>query len=44
LRIIRGTVLKNVGCASRWPDVRPAVALGAVTFTLAVRRFRKSPD
>jgi ABC-2 type transport system permease protein len=44
LSIIRGIVLKGIGLADLWPDVRPRVAFGAVIFTLAVRRFRKSLD
>jgi ABC-2 type transport system permease protein len=44
LRIIRGIVLKGVGLADLWPDVWPLVAFGAVIFTLAVLRFRKSLD
>jgi ABC-2 type transport system permease protein len=44
LRIIRGIVLKGIGLADLWPDVWPLVAFGAVIFTLAVLRFRKSLD
>ena len=44
LRIIRGIVLKGTGLADLWPDVWPLVAFGAVMFTLAVLRFRKSLD
>jgi ABC-2 type transport system permease protein len=44
LRIIRGIVLKGTGLADLWPDVWPLVAFGAVIFTLAVLRFRKSLD
>ena len=44
LRIIRGIILKGVGLALIWPDVWPLVAFGAVIFTLAVLRFRKSLD
>jgi ABC-2 type transport system permease protein len=44
LRIIRGIVLKGIGLADLWPDIWPLVAFGAVIFTLAVLRFRKSLD
>ena len=44
LRIIRGIVLKGIGLADLWPDVWPPVAFGAVIFTPAVLRFRKSLD
>jgi ABC-2 type transport system permease protein len=44
LRVIRGIVLKGIGLADLWPDVWPLVAFGAVIFTLAVLRFRKSLD
>jgi ABC-2 type transport system permease protein len=44
LRIIRGIVLKGTGLAELWPEVWPLVAFGAVIFTLAVLRFRKSLD
>jgi ABC-2 type transport system permease protein len=44
LRIIRGIVLKGTGLADLWPEVWPLVAFGAVIFTLAVLRFRKSLD
>jgi hypothetical protein len=39
-----GIVLKGIGLAELWPDVWPLVAFGAVIFTLAVLRFRKSLD
>ena len=44
LRIIRGIVLKGIGLADLWPDIWPLGAFGAVIFTLAVLRFRKSLD
>ncbi len=44
LRIVRGIVLKGVGVDLLWPSVLPLVAFGAVIFTLAVLRFRKSLD
>ena len=44
LRIVRGIVLKGIGLDELWSDVWPLVAFGAVIFTLAVRRFRKSLD
>jgi ABC-2 type transport system permease protein len=37
-------VLKGTGLADLWPDVWPLVAFGAVIFTRAVPRFRKSLD
>ena len=44
LRIVRGIVLKGVGLDYLWPNALPLVAFGAVIFTLAVLRFRKSLD
>ena len=44
LRIVRGIVLKGVGLQHLWPEVWPLVLFGAVIFTLAVLRFRKSLD
>jgi ABC-2 type transport system permease protein len=44
LRIIRGIVLKGTGLPDLWGDVWPLAAFGAVIFTLAVLRFRKSLD
>jgi ABC-2 type transport system permease protein len=44
LRVIRGIVLKGIGLAEVWPDVWPLIVFGAVIFTLAVLRFRKSLD
>ncbi|MFQ5897313.1 MAG: ABC transporter permease [Candidatus Methylomirabilia bacterium] len=44
LRIVRGIVLKGVGIGYLWPNLLPLVAFGAVIFTLAVLRFRKSLD
>jgi ABC-2 type transport system permease protein len=44
LRIIRGIVLKGIGLADLWPDIWPLVVFGAVIFTLAVLRLRKSLD
>jgi ABC-2 type transport system permease protein len=44
LRIVRGIVLKGVGLGHLWPNVLPLLAFGAVIFTLAVLRFRKSLD
>jgi drug efflux transport system permease protein len=44
LRIIRGIVLKGTGLADLWPEVWPLGLFGAVIFTLAVLRFRKSLD
>jgi ABC-2 type transport system permease protein len=44
LRIIRGIVLKGIGLDQLWPDVWPLAVFGAVIFTLAVLRFRKSLD
>jgi len=44
LRIVRGIVLKGVGLDHLWPNVLPLLAFGAVIFTLAVLRFRKSLD
>jgi hypothetical protein len=41
-RIIRGVAPRGV--ADYGPDIRPLVALGAVTFTLAVLHFRPSLD
>jgi ABC-2 type transport system permease protein len=44
LRIIRGIVLKGIGLDQLWPEVWPLAVFGAVIFTLAVLRFRKSLD
>ncbi len=44
LRVVRGIVLKGVGLDHLWPNVLPLIAFGAVIFTLAVLRFRKSLD
>jgi ABC-2 type transport system permease protein len=44
LRIVRGIVLKGVGLGYLWPNLLPLLAFGAVIFTLAVLRFRKSLD
>jgi len=44
LRIVRGILLKGVGLSSLWPNVLPLIAFGAIIFTLAVLRFRKSLD
>ena len=44
LRVVRGIVLKGVGLDYLWPSALPLVAFGAVIFTLAVLRFRKSLD
>jgi ABC-2 type transport system permease protein len=44
LRVIRGVVLKGTGLPELWPDIWPLGVFGAVIFTLAVLRFRKSLD
>jgi ABC-2 type transport system permease protein len=44
LRIVRGIVLKGIGLDALWPDIWPLAAFGAVIFSLAVLRFRKSLD
>jgi ABC-2 type transport system permease protein len=44
LRVIRGVVLKGTGLPELWPDIWPLAVFGAVIFTLAVLRFRKSLD
>ncbi len=44
LRVVRGIVLKGVGLDHLWSNVLPLIAFGAVIFTLAVLRFRKSLD
>ena len=44
LRIVRGIILKGIGLDFLWPSLLPLVAFGAVVFTLAVLRFRKSLD
>ena len=41
MAIIRGILLKGSGLGDIWPDLVRLVALGVVTFTLAVVRFRK---
>lgn len=42
LRIVRGIVLKGIGFEYLWPNLLPLAAFGAVIFTLAVLRFRKT--
>jgi ABC-2 type transport system permease protein len=44
LRIVRGIVLKGVGWEHLWPNLLPLAAFGAVVFSLAVLRFRKTLD
>jgi ABC-2 type transport system permease protein len=42
LRVVRGIVLKGVGLEYLWPNLLPLIAFGAIVFTLAVLRFRKT--
>jgi ABC-2 type transport system permease protein len=42
LRVVRGIVLKGVGLDYLWPNLLPLIAFGAIVFTLAVLRFRKT--
>ena len=42
LVIIRGIFLKGVGFSVLWPQLLALAAIGAVTLTLAARRFRKT--
>ncbi len=44
LRIVRGIVLKGVGFSYLWPSLVPLMIFGAVIFTLAVVKFRKTLD
>ena len=44
LRIVRGIVLKGVGFSYLWPSLVPLMIFGAVIFTLAVLKFRKTLD
>src|SRR5437773_4397181 len=44
LRIVRGIVLKGVGFSYLWPSLVPLLIFGAVIFTLAVLKFRKTLD
>jgi ABC-2 type transport system permease protein len=42
LRVVRGIVLKGIGLEYLWPNLLPLIAFGAIVFTLAVLRFRKT--
>lgn len=44
LRIVRGIVLKGVGFSYLWPSLIPLMIFGAVIFSLAVLKFRKTLD
>lgn len=44
LRIVRGIVLKGVGFGYLWPSLIPLIIFGAVIFSLAVLKFRKTLD
>src|SRR6266545_4446549 len=44
LRIVRGIVLKGVGFSYLWPHLIPLLIFGAVIFSLAVFKFRKTLD
>jgi ABC-2 type transport system permease protein len=44
LRIVRGIVLKGVGFSYLWPSLVPLMIFGAVIFSLAVLKFRKTLD
>jgi ABC-2 type transport system permease protein len=44
LRIVRGILLKGNGAAEIWPEVWPLLLFAAVTWTLAILRYRRTLD